>query len=96
MHQKVVPDHFLILVSGKKHPFRARKYFKNVDILNEDYQKSLKKLNLFFLLNPVPFNGHCYKKEKRPGISDQCLFRLLNKSRKVPLLVIYYLTKFDI
>ena len=33
--------------------------------------------------------------KKRPGTSDQLLFRLQNKSRKIPLLVIYYLTKFD-
>ena len=36
--------------------------------------KSL-KLTLFFLLNPVPFNGQCYEKQKRPGTSDQWLFR---------------------
>ena len=28
--------------------------------------KSLKKLTLFLLLNPVPFNGQDYKKEKEP------------------------------
>ena len=30
-----------------------------------------------------------------PGISDQWLFRLQNKFRVIPLLVMYYLTKFD-
>ena len=30
-----------------------------------------------------------------PGTSDQSLFRLQNKFRKVPFLVMYYLTKFD-
>ena len=63
--------------------------------LKEDYQKALKKLPLFFLSNPVPFNGQSYQKQKGPGTSDQSLFRLQNKSRKMSLLVIYYLTKFD-
>ena len=34
-------------------------------------------------------------KEKGPGTSDQSLFRLQKKLRKIPLLVIHYLTKFD-
>ena len=51
--------------------------------------KSLKKATFFFLLNPVPFNRQIYQKQKRPGTSDQWLFR------KIPLLVMYYLTKFD-
>ena len=57
--------------------------------------KSLKKVTSFFLSNPVPFNRQNYQKEKRPGSSDQSLFRLQNKFRKTPLLVMYYLTKFD-
>ena len=61
----------------------------------EDYQKALKKLISFFLWNPVPFNGQSYLKQKGPGTSDQSLFRLQNKFRKIPLFVIYYLTKFD-
>ena len=63
--------------------------------MKEDYQKALKKLTLFFLSNPVPFNGQSYQKQKGPGTSDQSLFRLQNKFRKIPLLVMYYLTKFD-
>ena len=50
-------------------------------------RKSLKKLTLFFLSNPVPFNGQNYKKQKGPGTSDQLLFRLQNKLRKIPLLL---------
>ena len=65
------------------------------DILKEDYQKALKKVTLFFLSNPVPFNGQSYQKQKGPGTRDQSLFRLQNKFRKIPLLVIYYLTNFD-
>ena len=57
--------------------------------------KRLKKGNFLFLLNPVPFNRQNYQKQKGPGTSDQSLFRLRNKFRKIPLLVMYYLTKFD-
>ena len=64
-------------------------------MLKEDYQKTLNKLTLFFLLNPVPFNGQDYQKQKGPRTCDQLLFRLRNKFRKIPLLALYYLTKFD-
>ena len=63
--------------------------------MKEDYQRALKKLILYFLLNPVPFNRQSYQKLKGPGTSDQSLFRLQNKFRIIFLLVIYYLTKFD-
>ena len=39
--------------------------------------------------------GQSYQKQKGPGTSDQSLFGLQNKFRKIPVLVIYYLTKFD-
>ena len=57
--------------------------------------KSLKKVNFIFFSNSVPFNGQSYLKQKWSGSSDQSLFRLRNKFRKIPLLVIYYLTNFD-
>ena len=57
--------------------------------------KTLKKSTLLVLPNPVSFNGQSYKKQKGPGTSDQSLVRLQNKFRKIPLFVIYYLTKFD-
>ena len=60
-----------------------------------DFQKPLKILTLSFLLNPVPFNGQSYKKQKGLETSDQSLFRLQNKFTKISLLVIYYQTKFD-
>ena len=60
-----------------------------------DYQNPLKKLTLFFLLNPVPFNGQSYEKQKGLGTSDQSLFRLQNKFTKISFLVKYYQTKFD-
>ena len=63
--------------------------------MKEDYQKALKKLTLFFLSNPVSFNGQNYQKQKGPGASDQSLFRLQNKFKNIPLCVIYYLTEFD-
>ena len=63
--------------------------------LKEDYQKALKRLTLFFLLNPIPFNRQKYQKQKGSGTSDQALFRLRNKFKNIPLFVIYYLTKFD-
>ena len=56
--------------------------------------KSLKKVNFIFPLNPVPFNGQSYQKQKESETGDQLVFRLRNKFRKIPLLVIYYLNKF--
>ena len=63
--------------------------------MKEDHQQTLKGVTLFFLSNPVPFNRQNYQKQKGSGTSDQLLFRLRNKFRKIPLLVMYYLTKFD-
>ena len=53
------------------------------------------KLTLFFLSNPVPVNGQNYQKQKGPWTSDQSLFRLQNKFRIIPLVVMYCMTKFD-
>ena len=63
--------------------------------MKEDYQKASKKLTIFFLSNAVPFNEQSYQKQKGPGTSKQSLFRLQSKFRKIPLLVIHYLTAFD-
>ena len=41
--------------------------------------KSLKKVTLLFLLNPVPFNGQNCKKQKEPGTGDQLYERLQNE-----------------
>ena len=57
--------------------------------------ESLTKGNFIFSFEPSHFQYTKLSKKKRPGISDQSLFRLRNKSRKFPLLVMYYLTKFD-
>ena len=45
--------------------------------------KSLKKVNFIFSFEPSPF-GSNYQKQKGPGTSDQSLFRLGNKFRKIP------------
>ena len=50
---------------------------------------------MFFLSNPIPFNGQSYKKHKRSETNHQLLFMLRNKFRTSPLFVMYYLTKFD-
>ena len=66
-----------------------------ISILKEDYQKALQKLTLFLLSNLVPSNEQIYQKQKGPGTSKQSLFWLQKKFRKIALLVIYYLTKFN-
>ena len=63
--------------------------------MKEHYQKTLEKLISFFILNPDLYNGQSYLKQKGPGASNQLLFWLQNELRKIPLLVIYYLVKFD-
>ena len=42
VHQKLVPDTFLILVNSPKQPMHARIPSKK-NILREDYQKTFKK-----------------------------------------------------
>ena len=62
MHQKLVPDSFLILVNNPKQPLHVRNlltYFKR------KLSKSLKKFTLFFLSNQVCFSGQGYEKQKR-------------------------------
>ena len=83
MHHKLTPDSFLILLNNPKQPLHARNSGK----------KSLKKLTLFFLADPVSFNEQNYQKQES-GTSGQLLFRLPNKFKNIPLIVIYYLTKF--
>ena len=58
-----------------------------IGILKDNFQKALKKLAFFFFSNPFPFNGQDHE-EKRPGTRNRLLFRLKNKFRKIPLLVI--------
>ena len=63
--------------------------------LSKTLSRGLSRSPLFFLPNPVSFNIQSYQKQKGPGTSDQSLLRLQKKFRKIPLLVTYYLTKFD-
>ena len=72
-----------------------QKVILKVKYFERGLSKSPKKVISFFLSNPVSFNRQNYQKQKGPGTSDQSLFRLRNKFRKIPLLVMYYLTKFD-
>ena len=72
MHQKLAPDPFLILPNNPKQPVKVR-YFER------GLSKSFIKLTLFFLLNPVFFNGQSNQKQKGSGTSDQSL----SKSRNI-------------
>ena len=92
MYKKLVPDSFFILVDSPKQPLHAKNSFWNM------FWKGitpLRKLTLFFLSNPILFNGQNFEKQKGPRTSDQSLFRLWNKFTKISLLVTYYLTMFD-
>ena len=57
--------------------------------------KSLKIVNFIFSFEPSPFSWTKLSKTNGTGTSDQSLFRLWNKFRKITLLVMCYLTKFD-
>ena len=63
--------------------------------MKEGYQKALKELTLFLLLNTAPFKGQSYQKQKESGTSDQSLLRLQEKTKNIPLFVTYYLTKYN-
>ena len=58
--------------------------------------KSFKKVNFIFSPNPVPFNEKRYQKKRGLElVTSRSSGYEENKSRKIPLLVIYYLTKYD-
>ena len=95
VHQELVPDLFSILVNNPKQPLHARDSFKNKMSWKRITKMPFKSWLYFFLSNPVLFNGQDFEKQKGPWTSDQLLLRLQNKFRKTPLLVMYYLTKFD-
>ena len=84
VNQQLVPDPFLILVCNPKQTLHAKILLK-IRYFQRRLSKSLKKLTLFFLLNPVPFNGQNYQKQKGPGTSEQSLFKLKYKFGKIPL-----------
>ena len=72
-----------------------QKFLLKVRYFERGLSKSLKKVNFIIFLNSVSFNGKSYLKQKGPETSDQLLFRLQNKLKKIPFLVTYCLTKFD-
>ena len=78
MCTKTNPRHFCF-GKERKTAISCKKFSSKWDILKEDYQKALKNLILFFLSNPVPFNGQNYQKQKELETSDQSLFRLRTK-----------------
>ena len=47
--------------------------FLKISYFERGFQKALKKLPLFFLWNPVPFNGQDYEKQNGPETRDQSL-----------------------
>ena len=60
-----------------------------------DFQKTLRKSTLFFLSNPVSFNGQNYQKQKGPGTSDQLLLRLQKQAQKNSFVsFLFYLNSF--
>ena len=54
-----------------KKPLNLQTSFEKKNVAKEDYQKALKKLTLFFLSIPVPFNERRYQKQKGTETSDQ-------------------------
>ena len=44
IHQKLVPDPFLILVNSPIKPIQAKKHIWKLNILKEDYQKTFQNL----------------------------------------------------
>ena len=63
VQQKLVPDLYnIVLVNNPKEPLRARNYFESKIFWKRIIKKPDKKVILFFLLNPVPFNRQNYQK----------------------------------
>ena len=93
MQQKLVTELLIILVNNQNS--HCMQDILKVRYFERGLSKSLKKGNFIFLSNSVPFNSQNYQKQKGPETSDQLLFRLQNKLKKIPLLVMHYMTKFD-
>ena len=66
---------FLILANNPKQPLHVRNHFK-IRQYERGLTKSIKNLTLFIylFLNPVPFNGQDYEKQRGPRIRDQSPF----------------------
>ena len=63
--------------------------------MKEDYQKALKKSALFFLLSPVSLNGQRYQNKRSLELVTSHSSGYKTSSKKIHVLVPYYLTKFD-
>ena len=60
MHQKLVPDPFLILVNSPKQVSHAENSFTNQIFGNRIISESFKKINFFFLSNRMSSVCHLY------------------------------------
>ena len=65
--------------------------FLKIRYFERDYQKVLKKFNLVFLSNPVPFNGQSYQKQKGPGLVTS-RFQVTKQVQKNPFIISYILS----
>ena len=90
MHQKIAPDPFLILLSNPKQLLHARNSCK-IRYLERGLSKDLKKLTLFFLSNPVPFNGQSYKNKSDVELVISHSSCYETSSEKFPYLLYTYL-----
>ena len=93
MHQKLAPDPFSILLNNLKQPLHAINSFKN-KVFWKRIIKNPYKVNFIFFFRTQSLSMDKVIKNKR-GLEVRSFFRSRNKFRKIPLLVMYYLTKFD-
>ena len=92
--QKLVTDHFLILVNDPKQLLHVRNYFKKKMFCKMIIKKLLTSYLHFFFWTQALLMDKIIKNKRglEPG---QSLFRLWKKFRKIPLLVLFYLSKLD-
>ena len=76
MYQKLVLDLNLVLGKVEMSPVFSRKCFVNERFLKSDCEKAS---NITYFSNPVSYYRYYYEKQKKPGTSNQFLFRLSNK-----------------
>ena len=57
--------------------------------------KNPKKFNFIFFPNPVPFNARSYQNKRSLELVTNRSSGYETSSKEIPLLVLYYLTKFD-
>ena len=81
LHQKLVQDLFLNLVNNLKQTLHASYRFKT-RYLERGLSKSLKQVNLCFLLDPVSFKGQNYQKQKGLELAISCTSGCKRSSEK--------------